>query len=204
LDTKDTSQSITSLQLEKKLEGFSLIIAPSLLAASSFFWRNGEYGVEGATMLILSLFCWIPALKCLFAFVEKKMPRYSILGYWIAVFGCISGVCFAFLGYLATIFNISHTEYLLELNSYPVTSQILLFGSGPLFPLSVLILGLMLIVNKVISIWIALLLCVGAILFPVSRILRVEWLAHIADIIFFIPCCSVAIEMLRREKRQVD
>jgi hypothetical protein len=82
----------------------------------------------------------------------------------------------------------------LELGKYPATSQILLFASGPLFPLSVFVLGIMLIVKKAVQTWIAVLLCVGAILFPVSRIPRVEWLAHIADIIFFIPCCSIAIE----------
>ncbi len=54
-------QSTKSSQLEKKVEGFCLIIAPLLFAASTFFWQNGEYGVEAATLIILSMFLWIPA-----------------------------------------------------------------------------------------------------------------------------------------------
>jgi len=34
------------------------------------------------------------------------MPRYAAWGLWIAIFGCISGVCFAFLGYLTNVFDI--------------------------------------------------------------------------------------------------
>jgi hypothetical protein len=196
LYTKDTSQFIASLQLERRLEGFCLIIAPLLLASSTFYWHQGEYGVESATLLIPSLFFWIPALKCLFALVDRKTTWYPVVGYWIAVFGCISGVCFAFLGYLTTIFNIPHREYLSELGKYPVTSQILLFASGPIFPLSLFILGIILMSKKAIQNWIAVLLCAGAILFPVSRIARVEWLAHVADIIFFVPCFRIAIKRL--------
>ena len=85
------------------------------------------------------------------------MPRYAVWGLWIAVFGCISGVCFAFLGYLATIFNISHDQYLNLLSHYPITSQILLFGSGPLFPLSILVLGITLMLNGSVPVWIGIL-----------------------------------------------
>jgi hypothetical protein len=54
-------QKITSSQAEKNMQGFSLIIAPLLLFVSGFFWENGEYNVPTATILILSLFFWIPA-----------------------------------------------------------------------------------------------------------------------------------------------
>ena len=100
--------STKSSQLEKRVEGFCLIITPVLFAASTFFWQNGEYGVEAAVLIIFSMFFWIPALKSLFSLVKNEMPRYAVWGLWIAVFGCIGGVCFAFLGYLATVFNISH------------------------------------------------------------------------------------------------
>ena len=126
--------STKSSRLEKKVEGFCLIFAPVLFAASTFFWQNGEYGVEAAILIIFSMFFWIPALTGLFSLIKNEMPRYAVWGLWIAVFGCISGVCFAFLGYLATIFNISHEQYLYSLSHYPVTSQILLFGSGPIIP----------------------------------------------------------------------
>ena len=200
LYTKDTSQFIASLQLERRLEGFCLIIAPLLLASSTFYWRQGEYGVESATLLTLSLFFWIPALKFLFALVDRKTTWYPIVGYWIAVFGCISGVCFAFLGYLTRIFNIPHSQYVAALGKYAVSSQILLFASGPLFPLSLFFLGIILAIKKTIDGWLAVLLCLGAIVFPLSRISRVQWLAHLGDIILFIPCCMLAIRNFKSPK----
>jgi hypothetical protein len=190
--------STKSSQLEKRVEGFCLIIAPLLFAASTFFWQNGEYGVEAAVLIIFSMFFWIPALTGLFSLMKNKMPQYAVWGLWIAVFGCISGVCFAFLGYLATVFNISHEQYLSSLSHYPVTSQILLFGSGPLFPLSVLILGINLALKRSVPLWISLFFCLAALAFPLSRIPRIEWMAHIADLAMLIPSTAVAWQILKK------
>src|SRR3954469_7893981 len=184
--------STKSSQLEKKVEGFCLIVAPVLFAASTFFWRNGEYGVEAAILIIFSMFFWIPALTGLFSMIKNETPRYAVWGLWIAVFGCISGVCFAFLGYLATIFNISHDQYLKLLSHYPVTSQVLLFGSGPLFPLSILVLAITLVLKRSVPVGIGILFCLAAIAFPLSRIPRVEWMAHIADLAMLVPSVAIA------------
>jgi hypothetical protein len=190
--------STKSSQLEKKVQGFCLIVAPVLFAASTFFWQNGEYGVEAGILIIFSMFFWIPALTGLFSLIKNEMPRYAVWGLWIAVFGCISGVCFAFLGYLATIFNISHDQYLNLLSHYPITSQILLFGSGPLFPLSILVLGIILMLNGSVPVWIGILFCLAAIVFPLSRIPRVEWMAHIADLAMLVPSVAIARQRLRK------
>ena len=176
----------------------ALIIAPILFAASTFFWIKGEYGVAAATLGIVSLFFWIPALTGAFSLLKNKMPRYATYGLWIAVFGCISGVCFMFLGYLTIIFNISHTEYLQKLSEYPVSSQLLLFATGPLFPLSLLVLGITLLRTKAVAAWIAILLFIGAIAFPASRIPRIEWIAHIADLLLLIPTAAIGLVLLKK------
>jgi len=62
--------STKSSQLEKKVEGFCLIIAPLLFAGSTFFWQDGEYGMEAAILIIFSMFLWIPSLTGLFSFKE--------------------------------------------------------------------------------------------------------------------------------------
>ena len=125
---------MTTTNIEKNAHGISLILAAGLLTASTFYWQNGEYSVPAATLLILSIFFWIPAFIGLFGLFKRSMPRYAVYGLWIAVFGCISGICFAFLGYLASVFNISHLEYLEKLSAYPFSSQLWLFASGPAFP----------------------------------------------------------------------
>ena len=190
--------SIALSNTEKKFYGMALIIAPILFAASTFFWVNGEYGVAAATLGIVSLFFWIPALTGAFSLLRIKMPRYAVYGLWIAVFGCVSGICFMFLGYLTTIFNISHTEYLQKLAAYPVSSQLLLFATGPIFPLSLLVLGINFIRTKVVSLWIGIFLCIGAIAFPASRIPRIEWIAHVADVLLLIPTVAIGFILLNK------
>lgn len=185
-----------ALNIEKNFHGVSLLVAPLLFAASSFFWVNGEYGVTSATLGIISLFFWMPAFTGAFNLLKNSMPRYATFGLWVAVFGCISGICFMFLGYLATIFDISHETYLQKLSEYPFSSQLLLFATGPLFPLSLLVLGINLLRKKAVAVWVAVLLCVGAIAFPASRIPRIEWIAHVADVLLLIPTVAIGIILL--------
>lgn len=180
---------------EKNFQGVSLIVAPLLLGFSTFFWNNGEYSVPSATLIILSMFFWIPALTGLFALLKEKMPTYAVYGLWIAVLGCISGVCFAFLGYLTTIFNISHEAYIKQLAEYPLTSQLLLFATGPLFPLSLMLLGINLI-RTGSALLIGLLIFLGGVAFPASRILREPLLAHLSDILLLVPCIMVSFRLV--------
>ena len=189
-------ESTKSFQSEKNFQGFSLIVAPLWFAVSTFFWTDGEYSVPSATLIVFSMFFWIPALTGLFGLLKTRMPHYAVWGLWIAVYGCISGCCFAFLGYLTTIFNISHQDYLLALSQHPVSSQILLFATGPLFPLSLLLLGINFIRTKTVHLWIGLLFCLGAIAFPLSRIPRIEFVAHIADVLLLIPSVYIGINFL--------
>lgn len=193
----------TFATIQRRFAGFSLVVAPLLFAASTFFWHDGEYTVVSATLIVLSLFFWIPAFTGLFSLLEDKMPSYAVWGLWVAVYGCIAGCCFAFVGYLTSIFHISHGDYLQALTQHPVTSQLLLFAAGPLFPLSILLLGIQLIRAKAVMVWIGILFCLGAIAFPVSRIPRVELIAHIADFLLLVPAAYVGIVFMHNKNSLV-
>ena len=71
---------------QRSMYGISLILAPLLQATSGFFWINGEYGVTGGTILVLSMVFWMPALITLFGFVKDRMPNYAAWGLLIAIF----------------------------------------------------------------------------------------------------------------------
>ena len=189
----------SSVKVEEKIESFALILAPLFFAASTFYWHNGEYDTTSATLMIISLFFWLPAFRALFNVTVNKLPLYSIWGLWIAYFGCISGVCFAFVGYMTTVLNVTHKEYLEELNNYPFTSQILLFASGPIFPLSISLLGIQMLRKRVVPPGIAILFCVAGIAFPLSRIPRIEFVAHIADLLLLTPCLYVSFKGLHKQ-----
>ena len=77
--------------LSPKLLGASIVVAPLIFSSSTFFWKNGEYGVTGGTILILAMIFWIPAFIGLFELLKNKMPNYTSIGFLIATYGCISG-----------------------------------------------------------------------------------------------------------------
>jgi hypothetical protein len=178
----------------------SLIFAPLLQAVSTFYWTDGEYGVTGGTILIFSMIFWIPALIFLFSLVAYKKPTYAAWGFLIAVYGFVSGVNFGFLGVLTEVFSIPHERYIQDLSKYPVSSNLLLFQAGPLAPVSLVVLGLVMFFTKVVDWKIAMLITLGGILFPLSRISRVELIAHIADTVQLIPMAVLGIQLMKNRK----
>jgi hypothetical protein len=186
------------------LWGISLIVAPLLQFVSSFFWKNGEYSVTGGTLLIFSLIFWIAALMGLFSLLQEKTPVYAAWGLLIAIYGCISGVNFGFVGVFTSIMDISHESYLEGFSKYPVTAGLLLFQSGPLFPLSLLVLSIMLIRYKTVPLWVGLLIGLGAIAFPLSRIPRIALLAHLTDLLLLLPLSYLGWTFLRKKNKITD
>jgi hypothetical protein len=180
----------------RMLNGISLIIAPLLLGTSTFFWKSGDYGITGGTILVISMIFWIPAFTALFKLLRYQMPHYTSIGFLIAIFGCISGANFGMVGVFSEAFGISHQTYLAEAARHSFAFNLLLFWSGPLFPLSLLVLGINLIIKKTLPVWTGLLICLGAIAFPLSRIPRIESLAHIADFLLAIPLVFTGIYYL--------
>ncbi|WP_413667846.1 hypothetical protein ACEN9X_25690 [Mucilaginibacter sp. Mucisp86] len=184
---------------QQTLQGFCLVAAPLLFFISTFFWIDGQYGVTAATLICLSTVFWIPALYALFGLLKHSMPFYSAIGLLIAVYGCCMGAMgFGMLGYLSTIFKISHHNYLDVLRQYPVSSGLLLFWAGPLFPLSLLVLAINLVRKKAVPVWLGLLIGLAAVAFPVSRILRISLVAHLADILLLLPLTIIGIGFIKR------
>jgi hypothetical protein len=184
--------------MHQKFLGASLIIAPLLFGASTFFWQNGEYGVTGGTLLTLSMVFWIPAFYFLFSLLKEKMPYYYPIGLLFAIYGCcVGGVSFGFLGFFADIFNISHQIYIDTLAQYPLQANLLLFWSGPFFPLSLLVLSINLVRKNALGAWLGVLLGLGAIAFPISRIPRIEMIAHLADLLIATPMILLGYQIIK-------
>ena len=87
----------------------------------------------------------------------------------------------------------THTHYLEELAAFPTIAGILLFWSGPIFPLSLLVLGIVLVRTKAVPSWAGVLISISGITFPLSRIPRVEWIAHVSDLLMFVPFCYLGL-----------
>ena len=176
---------------DRKLWGLSLILAPALFATSTFFWVHTsgrvEYGVIGGAIIAIATVFWIPAFIGLFDLLKEPMPRYATWGLLIAIYGCIGGAAFGLEGLFAEAFRIPHAVRREAWAQFPTTFNLTFFWPGLLFPLSLLILGAMLIRTKSIPLWAGLLICLAAIAFPVSRIPRIDLAAHAADVLMLVP-----------------
>jgi hypothetical protein len=181
------------------LLGISAIIAPILSTLSTFYWQNGEYGVTGGTILILAMVFWVLAFVALFGLLQNQLPWYRAIGLILAIYGCISGVCFGLLGVFSEAFQIDKETYLAKAAQYSLGFNLLLFWPGPLFPLSLLVLGIVLPSKKAVPIWVGALLILGGIAFPLSRIPRIEIIAHATDVLLAIPLFFVGYQYLKPE-----
>ena len=190
----------SALPISKTAGGLSLIAAPLVFAASTFFWKEGQYGVTGGTLINLSQVPWIVAFIVLFDKIKMEMPRYATVGLIVAIYGCLSGANFGFDGVYGEAFQIPHKTYLETLAHYSLSANLLLFWSGPLFPLSLLVLGIVLIRLKKVEVWLGALLCLGAIAFPLSRIPRIESIAHAVDILLALPLIVMGCKELMTPK----
>ncbi|HVS94367.1 MAG TPA: hypothetical protein VHE59_20155 [Mucilaginibacter sp.] len=175
-----------------RLYSASLILAPLCFAVSSFFWQNDgqfvQYSVTAGTLLIIGSVFWVFAFMALFDLLKDKAPRYASLGLFIAVYGCLcGGVGFALRDIMTLMLHIPHKQMLDAFAQHPVFDNIVFWIGGPAFPSSLLVLGIVLAATKKAPMWAGVMIALSAVLFPVSRITRIETVAHIDDALMLVP-----------------
>ncbi len=115
-------------QLENRFNALMMILAPLIFSLSTFFWKDGEYGTVGGTLISISSVCWIPVIYSLFGLIKEGSPLYYYIGLVYAIYGCrIGGTEFGYLGFFTYAFHISHDTYISQLAVYPLSSNLLLF-----------------------------------------------------------------------------
>jgi len=186
-----------------KLYSSSLILAPLCFALSSFFWQSDgqyvQYSVTAGTLLIAGSVFWVFAFTAMFDIVKDRAPRYAAWGMLMAVYSCLcGGVGFALRDVMASLLHIPHKQLLDTFAQHPVFDNVVFWIGGPAFPLSLLVLGIILAVTKKIPLWVGLMIVLGAVLFPVSRITRIEMIAHIDDVLMLAPMGYLGWQLLPR------
>jgi hypothetical protein len=182
---------------EQTLQAACLLAAPALFTASTFFWREvdgrTEYGAVGGTLVALGSVCWIPALQALFGLVREPMPRFAAWGWFAAVYGVFGGMAFGLEGLFADAFHLPHDIRQAAWAERPTLFNLSLFWPGPLFPLSLIALGLVFLRTRAVPVWTAVLIALAGVAFPVSRIPRLAIVAHAADLLMLVPMGYVAL-----------
>ncbi|MBS1501146.1 MAG: hypothetical protein JST32_03740 [Bacteroidetes bacterium] len=184
-----------------KIYSVSLILAPVCFAVSSFFWQSDgqyvQYSVTAGTLLIAGSVFWVFAFMALFDLLKDKAPRYAAWGLFIAVYGCLcGGVGFALRDIMTLMLRIPHKQMLDTFVQHPVFDNIVFWIGGPAFPSSLLVLGIVLATTKKAPAWVGVMIGLSAVLFPVSRITRIEMIAHIDDALMLVPMGYLGV-MLR-------
>jgi hypothetical protein len=188
---------------EDRLSAIALLLAPATLTLSTFYWTPGRgTGIAGSLLISVSFMLWVVALRHLFSRLRDRLPEYAAWGFLVAVFGCFAGNNFGFFGLLTEAFQITETQQTAGMSRHNGAFALTLFGPGLLFPLSVLLLGIQLIRTKNITLWIGVVLCLGAVTFPMGRIPRLEWVGHITDVLLLVSCGTMAWELLRQPGEQ--
>jgi hypothetical protein len=172
-----------------------LIIGPLLFATSTFFWTDGRYGATGGTLVAISMPFWTYGIISLLDRMRTVLPRYSATVLLLSLFGALGGAAFGFQGFFEEVYGVDHDASLAALDDYPQQAAILLWWLGPLFPATLFALGVGLLKTRQMPPAVAILICTGAILFPLSRIPRAEWIAHIVDLLLIIPFLIAAIRL---------
>jgi hypothetical protein len=176
----------------------TLVIGQLLSAASVIFWNNeGRHTITAAVLTILAMVFWSYGFVGLFSLFKEKSPWYARVGLLYAFYGCLGGIAFGFEGLYSTIFNVSDKIGVAAYNQYPLAMNLVLFWAGPAFPLTLLVFGIMFMVKRIGPWWIGLLLSLGGLAFPLSRISRIDYIAHMADLLLLIPLVLIAVEFLR-------
>lgn len=185
-------------QLQNNLWFWSSLLAPLFLVASQFFWIDGVLSSTAGALQILSFLFWIFAFQGMFEQIKDQYPNYAVFGFFLAVYGCLAGNNFGVDG----IFIDAYKEIVNDPTAHFNAKQgpaalIAFFIPGALAPLNWLILGILFLIHKKIPSWAAIMLIIGGIGFPLSRIPRIDWLAHLDNAILLLSMVFIAFKFYR-------
>jgi hypothetical protein len=172
-----------------------LILGPVLNLLAGFFWEDGRQGITAGTLVVLSTGCWLIGLIKLYERLRDTVPRFVAIALPVAVFGAVGGIAFGIQSIHEGLFDVSHATAIERLNEHPFAAN-LYWIAGPLFPLTLFALGLVLAKVRAAPVAIGLLISLGAIAFPLSRITRDASIAHLADVLLLLPFLYLGVRGL--------
>jgi hypothetical protein len=188
--------------IQQNIWRMALVAAPFFILLSQFFWKDGLVTQTGGWLQVLAFTLWIPAFQGMFNLLKEEMPRYAAIGFLIAVYTCIGGAGFGFDGIYTDAMGYTSIDAVDRLHAeigFPLI--ISLFMPGVLFPLSLLVLAIQLIRAKIIPTWVGIVFILAALGFPLSRMSRIDFLAHFDNVLLLISHTYIALTY-RKQKSE--
>lgn len=186
---------------QRQVYGASLLLAPLLMGASTFCWRGSAVGITGGTLSVLAAVFWIAGLLGLVEWIRPHRRVTAAVMTVVVIYAGIAFNNFAMEGIYGEAFQIAGGGELsrpqLRLAFGPASLLLVMLVPGLLFPLSIVVLPVLLWRLKAIPAWCMILLCLGGLSFPMGRIPRIQAIAHVTDLVMLVGLAPVAWRYLR-------
>lgn len=176
--------------LESKFWAVCLVAAPLLMGISTFFWQGGKVGMVGGTVQVYACIFWTLSYFAFYQRIRPVLPRIALLILLVGVYSGVGGNNWGVDGIYGAAFQaLGATPEMTEgiIGAMGPFAPFILFMPGLCFPLNFILTAIVLGRVKALPIWAASLMALGAVLFPASRIPRIELLAHLSDLLMLVP-----------------
>lgn len=176
--------------LESRFRAICLVAAPLLMGISTFFWEGGKVGMVGGTVQVYACFFWTLSYFAFYQRIRPALPRMALLILVVGVYASLGGNNWGVDGIYGAAFQaLGATPEMTEgiIGAMGPFAPFILFMPGLCFPLNFILTAIVLGRVKALPIWAASLMALGAVLFPASRIPRIELLAHLSDLLMLVP-----------------
>ncbi|MEV6630364.1 hypothetical protein AB0M54_06385 [Actinoplanes sp. NPDC051470] len=170
-----------------------LILGPVLNLAATFFWQDGRQGATSGALSGLGIALWLIGLLSLYDGLRPRSPRFVAAAVPLTVLGAAGGVAFSVQSIHEEMFGVTHAATVDRLTDFPLAANTLFWLCGPLFPMMMVALGIMLIRLRTAPAAIGVLLILGGLAFPLSRITRETLIVHLADLLLCLPFLYLAV-----------
>jgi hypothetical protein len=129
--------------------------------------------------------------------IGRKLPVYGALATLVTVLGVVGGTAFGVQAIYEEALGMSHGKAIEVLGQYPFAADVAFWGAGPMFPASLVLTGVGLLLARGAPRWVGTLVCLGGLAFPAAQITRVEWLASGVDLLLLVPFAFLAWQTVR-------
>lgn len=113
--------------------------------------------------------------------LRARRPVYASVVQLMLVYEAIEGAAFGVRGFYDELFSFSREQSVQALTRFGLRADLVFYWPGPLFPLSLLVIGIGLVRARTAPLWTSIVVCAVGVLFPLSRVPRVSWFAHVVD-----------------------
>ncbi|MEV6768724.1 hypothetical protein AB0N05_08820 [Nocardia sp. NPDC051030] len=166
---------LSSESFVRVLPAVALAVSPVLYAISTLTWQDdGIHGVAGAVWNAGALVGWLYGLNAVYDLLAHRFPRFTAVARLVLMIGVAGGVAFAMRGFYDGALGNSPETSLRLLQDHQLASELLMFLPGPLFPISLILLGIALAKARLVPRALGIAVAVTGVVFPFTTILRLH------------------------------